>query len=82
MSICVASDKRRLVKLIALFFFAALVRAPAAMAASAPQSPVTSATKIESLDEQYEKAKKEGGQLTLYVALSNRSQEVILTELQ
>jgi hypothetical protein len=33
-------------------------------------------------DEQYEKAKKEGGQLTLYVALSNRSQEVILTELQ
>jgi iron(III) transport system substrate-binding protein len=35
-------------------------------------------TKAESLDELYEKAKKEGGKLTLYVALSQRSTEVIL----
>ncbi len=35
-------------------------------------------TKPESLDELYEKAKKEGGKLTLYVALSQRSIEVIL----
>jgi iron(III) transport system substrate-binding protein len=35
-------------------------------------------TKPESLDELYEKVKKEGGKLTLYVALSSRSSEVIL----
>lgn len=35
-------------------------------------------TKVESLEELYEKAKKEGGKLTLYVALSQRSIEVIL----
>ena len=40
-------------------------------AAAAPAKP-------ESLDELYEKAKKEGGKLTLYVALSQRSIEVIL----
>jgi iron(III) transport system substrate-binding protein len=44
-----------------------------AHAASAP-----SASKIESLDELYEKVKKEGGQLTLYIALSARSEEIIL----
>ena len=32
----------------------------------------------ESLDQIYEKAKKEGGQLTLYIALSARSEEIIL----
>jgi iron(III) transport system substrate-binding protein len=42
-----------------------------ARAASAPAKP-------ESLDELYEKAKKEGGKLNLYVALSQRSIEVIL----
>ena len=46
----------------------------AALAASAP-SP---ASKAESMDELYEKVKKEGGQLTLYIALSARSEEVIL----
>jgi iron(III) transport system substrate-binding protein len=44
-----------------------------AHAASAP-----SASKTESLDELYEKVKKEGGQLTLYIALSARSEEIIL----
>src|SRR3989304_6374999 len=39
-------------------------------AASAP-------TKVESLEELYEKAKKEGGKRNLYVALSQRSTEVI-----
>lgn len=34
--------------------------------------------RAESLDELYAKAKKEGGKLTLYASLSNRSQEVIL----
>jgi len=42
-----------------------------AFAAGAP-------AKTESLDELYEKVKKEGGKLTLYVALSGRSAEVIL----
>ena len=36
------------------------------------------ATKSDSIDELYEKAKKEGGQLTLYIALSARSEEIIL----
>jgi len=35
-------------------------------------------TKVESLEELYEKAKKEGGKLTLYAALSQKSMEVIL----
>ena len=35
-------------------------------------------TKAESLEELYEKAKKEGGKLTLYAALSQKSMEVIL----
>jgi iron(III) transport system substrate-binding protein len=34
--------------------------------------------KVESIDELYEKVKKEGGQLTLYIALSARSEEIIL----
>jgi iron(III) transport system substrate-binding protein len=46
-----------------------------AFAASASSSP---AVKAESIDELYEKAKKEGGQLTLYIALSARSEEIIL----
>jgi iron(III) transport system substrate-binding protein len=47
---------------------------PGAWAGSAPRA----AGAAESLDEPYEKAKKEGGQLTLYIALSARSEEVIL----
>jgi iron(III) transport system substrate-binding protein len=46
-----------------------------AFAASAPS---TLAAKADSIDELYEKAKKEGGQLTLYIALSARSEEIIL----
>jgi iron(III) transport system substrate-binding protein len=42
----------------------------AAFAASAPKS--------ETMDELYEKVKNEGGQLTLYIALSARSEEIIL----
>lgn len=49
--------------------------ASGALAASAPSGQ---AGKAESLDEVYDKAKKEGGQLTLYIALSARSEEVIL----
>lgn len=37
-----------------------------------------SPAKGESLDELYEKAKKEGGRLTIYIPFSTRSQEVIL----
>lgn len=48
-----------------------LLGASATCAASA-------ATKMDSLEELHEKAKKEGGKLTLYVALSQRSTEVIL----
>ena len=39
---------------------------------------VSAAGAAESIDELYEKAKKEGGKLTLYAALSARSMEVIL----
>jgi iron(III) transport system substrate-binding protein len=48
-----------------------LITVSVARAASAPAKP-------ESLDQLYEKAKKEGGKLNLYVALSQRSIEVIL----
>ena len=58
MSICVASDKRRLVKLIALFCFAPLLCPPVARAAAAPQPTVTSATKIESLMNNMKKPKR------------------------
>ena len=54
--------------LIALLSFGAI---PAARAANAP-------TKTESLDDLYEKAKKEGGKLNLYASLSANSIEVIL----
>lgn len=57
----------RLLGLCGLFCFLAI---GAAWAASAPGA--------ESLDQIYEKAKKEGGQLTLYIALSARSEEIIL----
>ncbi|HEY7713261.1 MAG TPA: ABC transporter substrate-binding protein [Candidatus Binatia bacterium] len=46
-----------------------------ALAASAPTAPAAAA---ESLDQVYERAKKEGGQLTLYIALSARSEEILL----
>jgi iron(III) transport system substrate-binding protein len=49
--------------------------ASGALAASAPSGQ---AGKTESLDALYEKAKREGGQLTLYIALSARSEEVIV----
>jgi iron(III) transport system substrate-binding protein len=48
---------------------------------ASPLPPIFAAgapAKAESLDELYEKVKKEGGKLTLYVALSGRSAEVIL----
>jgi iron(III) transport system substrate-binding protein len=45
---------------------------------SAASAPAGAAAKTESIDELYEKVKKEGGQLTLYIALSARSEEVIL----
>lgn len=54
--------------LMGLLIFSAL---PAARAASAP-------TKTESLDDLYDKAKKEGGKLNLYASLSANSIEVIL----
>ncbi|MBI3065723.1 MAG: extracellular solute-binding protein [Deltaproteobacteria bacterium] len=48
-----------------------LIAGRVVFAASAPAKP-------ESLDELYEKAKKEGGKINLYLALSQRSTEVIL----
>lgn len=58
---------------VALILFGILTCSalPAARAASAP-------TKIDSHDELYEKAKKEGGKLNLYASLSANSIEVIL----
>ena len=54
-----------------LFSFLGMDRAFAASASNP-------AAKAESIDELYEKVKKEGGQLTLYIALSARSEEIIL----
>jgi len=59
------------------YAFHCVLHAPAADAAS-PSSPAATAAKNESLDELYEKVKKEGGQLTLYSSLSVRSEEIIL----
>lgn len=59
------------------YAFLCVLHAPAADAAS-PSSPAATAAKSESLDELYEKVKKEGGQLTLYSSLSVRSEEIIL----
>jgi hypothetical protein len=57
----------------ALILFAILhFGAVPARAASAPTS------KVDSLDELYEKTKKEGGKLNLYASLSANSIEVIL----
>lgn len=47
------------------------------LAASAG-APAQAPTQVESIDEIYGKAKKEGGKLTLYLPMSNRAQEVIL----
>ncbi|MBI4488668.1 MAG: extracellular solute-binding protein [Deltaproteobacteria bacterium] len=46
--------------------------------AASAGAPAKSPAKIETIDELYEKAKKEGGKLTLYAPLSTRAQEVIL----
>lgn len=56
---------------LALFAWLHLSALPAARAASAP-------AKVDSIDELYEKAKKEGGKLNLYASLSANSIEVIL----
>jgi iron(III) transport system substrate-binding protein len=63
-----------LIRCLALCSLFSVLDVNAALAASAPAS----ASKAESMDELYEKVKKEGGQLTLYIALSARSEEVIL----
>jgi iron(III) transport system substrate-binding protein len=56
---------------IGLYIFVAFLSLPAVFAASAPTSG-------ESIDQVYEKAKKEGGKVTVYAPFSNRSMEVIL----
>jgi len=54
-----------------LYVFASLLSLPAVLAAGASSSG-------ESIDQVYEKAKKEGGKVTVYAPFSNRSMEVIL----
>src|SRR5215470_2932868 len=56
---------------ICVYVFASLLSLPAVLAASASSSG-------ESIDQVYEKAKKEGGKVTVYAPFSNRSMEVIL----
>jgi iron(III) transport system substrate-binding protein len=56
---------------IGLYVFVSFLSLPAVFAASAPSSG-------ESIDQVYEKAKKEGGKVTVYAPFSNRSMEVIL----
>jgi iron(III) transport system substrate-binding protein len=60
-----------LVRATVVYVFVFLLALPSAFAASASGT-------ADSLDALYEKAKKEGGKLTLYAALSARSTEVIL----
>jgi iron(III) transport system substrate-binding protein len=62
------------IRLLALWGMFSFLGASSAFAAS----PSGAAAKTESIDDLYEKVKKEGGQLTLYIALSARSEEVIL----
>jgi len=54
-----------------VYVFASLLSLPAVLAAGASSSG-------ESIDQVYEKAKKEGGKVTVYAPFSNRSMEVIL----
>jgi iron(III) transport system substrate-binding protein len=61
----------RFVHVTVVYVCVALLALPAVFAAGAPGA-------AESLEELHEKAKKEGGKLTLYAALSARSMEVIL----
>jgi iron(III) transport system substrate-binding protein len=61
-------------RLVALFGIFTITGAGPAGAASAAAIP----DKGESIDALYERAKKEAGQLTLYIALSARSEEIIL----
>jgi iron(III) transport system substrate-binding protein len=56
---------------IGLYVFVSFLSLPAVFPASAPTSG-------ESIDQVYEKAKKEGGKVTVYAPFSNRSMEVIL----
>jgi iron(III) transport system substrate-binding protein len=63
--------------LICYMVFCALVSVTASSEASAA-STSSPPRQSESIDELYEKAKKEGAQLTLYIALSARSEEIIL----
>jgi iron(III) transport system substrate-binding protein len=66
-----------LLRLVVFCAFLSIYHSPEAGAASASSSGGAQA-KTESIDELYEKAKKDGGPLTLYIALSARSEEVIL----
>ncbi|MCE3241790.1 MAG: extracellular solute-binding protein [Deltaproteobacteria bacterium] len=63
---------------LALIGLFSVLRTSEASAASASSPPRESESQSESINELYEKAKKEGGQLTLYIALSARSEEIIL----
>ena len=54
-----------------------LVAAAVTLSVSSVVFAASAPAKVESLEELYEKAKKEGGKLNLYVALSQRSTEVI-----
>lgn len=71
---------RRLIAygIIQLLTCAILLTGLIVIGAAAAAAPAASLSKAETLDELYEKVKKEGGQLTLYIALSARSEEIIL----
>ena len=65
------------VRMIAFCALLVISYSPAAGAASTPSS-AGAPPRSESLDDLYEKAKKEGGRLVLYIALSPRSEEVVV----
>jgi hypothetical protein len=64
---------------IGVFSVLSTNEASAASASNPPrESQSQNESQSESINELYEKTKKEGGQLTLYIALSARSEEIIL----
>jgi iron(III) transport system substrate-binding protein len=69
---------RRMPRLLLLCWVLAALLSLPRMSEAFAASASSRTPQGESLEELYEKAKKEGGQLTLYIALSARSEEIIL----
>jgi hypothetical protein len=78
----VVTEKGRRIKTATIFFGLLTFFTLTAVREMTPARAASAPTKAESLDELYEKAKKEGGKLSLYASLSGASVEVILPAFQ